>query len=147
MITTKRVIWAIVFCAAAVTAAGAYRERASTVAAPAAAQDPIQLDRRISLLEQRLYSIESRISSVERQALAAQRTLPSQTARDPFIEVLRNEVESLKLRLREVECGLVHVDERTLSQSAKEARKRAGGQVTDPCRLNPETPVKLPGRQ
>lgn len=146
MRTTRRVLWAIAFTAVLAIAAGAYRGRSYAGAAEAGAQDVIQLDRRISLLEQRLYSIESQLRSVEQQTRAAQRSTPSQAPRDPLLDLLRSEVEALKLRVRELECGLVHVDERTLSASAKEGRKRAGTQPADPCRLNPETPVKLTTR-
>jgi hypothetical protein len=52
-------------------------------------------------------------------------------------------LEAVKGRLRELECGLVHLDERTLPASAK-ARQT---EPRDPCRLNPETPVRLSTRQ
>src|SRR5437867_9633968 len=46
-----------------------------------AAQDAAYLDRRISMLETRLYSIESSLRTLEQQAMQA-RSAPSQPARD-----------------------------------------------------------------
>jgi hypothetical protein len=53
----------------------------------------------------------------------------------------------LNSRIRELECAIGHLDERTLSAAAKESRKRTGGPSSDPCRLNPETPVPLSPRR
>jgi hypothetical protein len=141
----------MVFCAA--VAAGAYRIGSAADPAAAGAQDVISLDRRISTLEQRLYSIESSISQLRQQMIVSQRTSPTQAARDPEIGLLRTEVgslrsqvEILKARLSELECGLVRLDERTLSAAAKETRTRAGAQSKDSCRLNPQAPVQLSSR-
>lgn len=110
-------------------------------------QDPAYLDRRINMLETRLGSIESSLRMLSQQAMS-QRAAPSQPARDPEIALLRSEVEILNARVRELECGLVHIDERTLSAGAKEARKRMNtSQTNDPCRLNPETSVQLSTRR
>ena len=142
-------LWVIVSCALLATAITAYRAAASVETGAAGQQDVINLDRRISLLEQRLYSIESRISSVEQQAAlsSSQRsTAPAQRDLDSGIGILAREIEALKLRLKELECGLVRIDERTISASAKDAQKRAGTQSKDPCRQNPESPIKLSTR-
>ena len=108
-------------------------------------QDVRSLDRRISSLEQRLYSIETSINRLEQSSIS-QRTpaLPSST-RDPEINVLRGEIQALQLHLNEVECGLVKLDERTLTPAAREAR-RSLGKTADPCRLNPATPVRFSDR-
>jgi hypothetical protein len=66
--------------------------------------------------------------------------------RDPEIGLLRGEVETLQRRLVEVECGLARLDERTLTPAAREARKRAGTSVTDPCRLSADAPLRLSTR-
>ena len=107
------------------------------------AQDTAYLDRRISMLETRFNTIESSIRNLEQQVMSSQRSSPGQPGRDPETSLLRSEVELLKGRVRELECGLVHLDERTLSVTSKEARKRTSGQFIDPCRLNPEAPVQL----
>ena len=122
---------------------GDHRERSSAADASEPAQDAVYLDRRISTLEMRLSTIESSLRTVEQQAMSSQRMTQGQPNRDPETSLLRSEVEMLKIRLRELECGIMHLDERTLSVTAREARKRTSGQSTDPCRLNPEAPVQL----
>ena len=104
-------------------------------------QDASYLDRRISLLENRLGSLESSVRMLGQQA-TSQRSAPTQPTRDPEVALLRSEVEILNARLRELECGVVHLDERTLSANAKEARKRTNASANDPCRLDPETSVQ-----
>jgi hypothetical protein len=143
-ITRARLV-TLILCAA-VAAAWAYRVSPAAAGPAAGAQDLIGLDRRISSLEQRLYSIESSISQLRQQAITSQRSGPTQPARDPDAGLLRNQVETLNARVRELECGLVRLDERTLSAAARERRNRAGAAPQDPCRLNPETPVQLSRR-
>ena len=142
----KRWHWVLVIlvCGAIGAAAKGYTAK-STDLTPPMAQDVVFLDRRINMLEQRFYSIESRMNRLEQQMSMAQRVAPtpSQPTRDPDIDLLRNESELLKARVRELECGILRLDERTLSESAKETRRRAGAQAKDPCRVNPEAPVKL----
>jgi len=105
-------------------------------------QDPASLDRRISMLEQRFYSIESSISRLQ-QSMASQRppvTQPNTNDRD--IIMLREEVQRLSLRLAEVECGLLKLDERTTPPS----RRSSAPKSTDLCRQNPDTPLRLASR-
>jgi hypothetical protein len=108
-------------------------------------QDAVYLDRRISMLETRLNTIESSVRTLEQQAMMS-RSTAGQPARDPEITLLRSELEILMARMRELDCGLAHIDERTLSASAKEAKRRTQ-QAQDPCRLNPETPIQLSPRR
>jgi hypothetical protein len=141
-----RVLSVMVFFAVAGTAVNGDREP------PAASrrtgvQDAAYLDRRISMLETRLISIESSIRSLEQQAMSSQRSSPSQPSRDPETLLLRSEVELLKARMSLLECGLVQLDERTLSASVKETRRRTSAQPLDPCRLNPEAPIPLSPRR
>ena len=135
----------IVVCGVIGAAANGYTANSSTGPAPVAPQDIGYLDRRISMLEQRFYSIESRMSRLEQQMSMVQRVTPTpaQPTRDPEVELLRSESELLKARVRELECGILRLDERTLSESAREARRRAGAQPKDPCRVGTEAPVKL----
>lgn len=135
-------VWMLAFCAVVATGVEAYRGKTSS----GPAQDVMNLDRRISSLEQRLYSIESNISRLQQEAIGTRSSIQSQTGRDPEVDRLRSEVELLNARVRELECGVAHLDERTLSAASKEARSRAGAQSKDPCRLNPETPVRLSSR-
>jgi RNase H-fold protein (predicted Holliday junction resolvase) len=111
--------------------------------APSGGQDTAFLERRISLLEQRFNVLESTVSRLQQPPITT--TLP-QPVRDREISALQSEVELLKRRMKEVECGVVHLDERTLSAAAKEALKRTGA-PQDPCRLFPETPIQLSPRR
>lgn len=139
----------LVFSIVAGTGVGAHRERYSPEPVVAGAQDTAYLEQRIRSVEQRLYSIQSSISRLEQQVNISQRPAPSpaptQSARSPEVDLLRSEVEILQARVRELECGLAHIDERTLSAAAKVGRRRAG-EPADPCRLNPETPIRNPRR-
>jgi hypothetical protein len=137
----------LVICAGMGVAAKAYRVGLSNEPRPPAVQDVMNLDRRIGSLEQRFYALESVVRRLEQQALISERRAPAQPTRDPEIDSLRSEVEILKGRIRELECAAVHLDERTLSASAKEARRGAEARAKDPCRLNPEAPVRLSMRQ
>jgi hypothetical protein len=103
------------------------------------AQDVGSLDRRLSLLEQRFYSIESSISRLQ-QYVAAQRPPVSQSSTsDREFLLIREEIQRLSLRMNEIECGLIKLDERTTPTARRSQTNRAN----DPCRLTPETPVRL----
>jgi hypothetical protein len=115
--------------------------------ATASAQDTVYLDRRISMLETRLSSIESSMRSLQQQAMISERSTATQPTRDPEVTLLRSEVEILNSRLRELECALVRLDERTLSPAAREARRRTAAQAGDPCRVNPDMPIQLSPRR
>lgn len=103
-------------------------------------QDPSSLDRRISLLEQRFYQVESSINRLQTY-IASQRPPTSQpTTSDRDVIVIRDEVQRLSLRLGEVECGLLKLDERTATRRTNTQRS------DDPCRLNVDTPLRLSAR-
>ena len=103
-------------------------------------QDPSSLDRRISLLEQRFYQVESSINRLQTY-VASQRpsTSPPSTS-DRDVILIRDEVQRLSLRLGEVECGLLKLDERTAT------RRSSTQKSDDPCRVNVDTPVRLSAR-
>ena len=101
-------------------------------------QDPGSLDRRLSMLEQRFYRLETSMTRLE-QVIVSQRSTPAPSGRDQDVLLMRQELEGLKLRLNEIECGLVKVDERTTPANA---RKRDN----DQCRLDPNSPVRLSTR-
>jgi hypothetical protein len=108
-------------------------------------QDVISLDRRISLLEQRFYAVESKVNRLEQQVAFSQRTpTPSNSGRE--LELVHHQTEMLERRLVEIDCGLVKLDERTLTPAAREARGSLGTNVNDPCRLNPGAPLRLSTR-
>ena len=103
-------------------------------------QDPGSLDRRISLLEQRFYQVESSINRLQTY-IASQRPPTSQpTTSDRDVIIIRDEVQRLSLRLGEVECGLLKLDERTATRRTNTHRS------DDPCRVNVDTPLRLSAR-
>jgi hypothetical protein len=104
----------------------------------AEAQDPGSLDRRISLLEQRFFRLESSMTRLE-QVVVSLRSTPAPSGRDQDVLLMRQELEGLKLRLNEIECGLVKLDERTTPANARK-------DGDDQCRLNSNSRVRLSTR-
>ncbi len=103
-------------------------------------QDPSSLDRRISLLEQRFYQVESSINRLQTY-VASQRPQTSQpTTSDRDVLLIRDEVQRLSMRLGEVECGLLKLDERTATRRSNPPKS------DDPCRVNVDTPLRLSAR-
>ena len=113
--------------------------KASSTNAAAPMQDVMSLDRRLSTLEQRLFILESNIGQLQQQIQYAQRQPATSAARDPEVDRLRLELNLLQSRLTEVECGVLKLDERTLSAATRAARPKP----TDTCRSQPNTPVQL----
>jgi len=104
--------------------------------------DPF-LSRRVDMLEQRLYSLESRITSMPTQVQPPHvSTIPSTTQND--VNFLRTQMDSMRIRLGEVECGLLKLDERTLT--AAQRRTNRTGSPSDRCRENFGTPITLSSR-
>jgi predicted nucleic acid-binding Zn-ribbon protein len=111
---------------------------------PVPQQEVIRLDQRISQLEQRLYSIEASLRTLEQYSRAASTT--SRTAGQEDVSFLRAEVQALRQRLAEDECGLAKLDERTLAPTMRDARRKSAT-ASDPCRVNFDTPLRLPERR
>jgi hypothetical protein len=116
---------------------------ASAEATKLSPQDVQSLDRRLSMIEQRFFLIETRISRVEQQMTVNQR--PSQTSQQNNLdsELIRREIETLKAQVGAISCGLATVDERTLSVAARQSERRNNNGAADPCRLNPDAPLRL----
>jgi hypothetical protein len=114
-------------------------------AAGPAAQDVSRVEMRVNLLEQRFRSVEMSLIRLEQQSRLPAMT-PGANARDAEAALLRTEVEALRRRLAEAECGLLRLDERTLTPAAREARREAGVGETEPCRLTPAAPLRLSTR-
>ena len=145
MRSIKIVCLFLALCAAVTIGARAYRGNTSEPSA-AVTQDAIYLDRRLTTLEQRIYTIESRLGQIEQQIRISRQPSSTLSTPDPEINLLRTEIEMLKIRTRELECGLLRVDERTLPATVREARKRAGT-LKDPCRSSgTDAPVQLSSR-
>jgi len=132
----------VVLCAVLGVTVNSSRGNSSPASEESTIQDVSSLDRRLSLLEQRFYAVESSISRLQ-QYVAAQRPPVSQpSTSDREISLIREEIQRLSLRMAEVECGLVKLDERTTPAS----RRNADGKSSDPCRLNSDTAVRLSTR-
>ena len=118
--------------------------RGNSSAAATENQDVSSLDRRLSLLEQRFYSVESSISRLQ-QYVAAQRppvSQPGTGVSDREISLMREEIQRLSLRVSEIECGVIKLDERTTPAS----RRSTTNKPADPCRQNADTRVILSAR-
>jgi hypothetical protein len=105
------------------------------------AQSDMFLSRRIDQVEQRFYSLESRLNRIEMESRTAISSPRITDNKDNEIALLRTQVESLRTRLGEVECGLLKLDERTLP-----AAQRRGSSGNDPCRQNWGATVRLSAR-
>src|SRR4030095_2127074 len=105
-------------------------------------QDPAGLDRRVSMVEQRLFIIESSIRRLEQQVTMRPTLQPDQTSAETVI--LRNEVARLRSEMQLVQCALAKLDERTLSPELRLNRNQSDSSYKDPCRTRPETPIQLP---
>ena len=114
---------------------------ARTDAGPAPQQEVIRLEQRINQLEQRLYSIESSLRNVEQQSRLAGGS--SRGLSQEELTRLYSQFQTLQVRLTEYECALAKLDERTLSPAMREARRKSGASA-DRCRVNAETPLRLP---
>jgi len=123
----------------ALALAMAHTDKAISAATAIPAQDVMSLDRRLSAFEQRLYVMESHINQLQQQMQYAQRQPATSSGRDPEVDRLRLELNLLQSRLAEVECALLKLDERTLPAAARAAQSK----TTEPCRLQPNTPVQL----
>jgi len=110
---------------------------------PPPPQDAIRLESRINQLEQRLYMIETSVRTLEQQSRAGM--VSSRNVTPEEVAALRAELQTLDLRLGDDECAIAKLDERTLSAAVRSARIRSGAR-TEPCRLNTDTPVRLPER-
>jgi hypothetical protein len=128
----------IVLCAAAAISAGTL----NTGNVATASQDPYGLDRRITTLETRLFSLESQIRQFEQQMSVTMRTPSPTRQRDPAVESLQRQVDLLQSQLIEMRCGLAKLDERTLPAALPKGTGQSDRQ-SDPCRLNPHTPLVL----
>ena len=127
----------VVLCAVIGVMASISRGHSS--AAAEAPQDPSSLDRRLSMLEQRFYSMESSISRLQQYVATQRPSIPQPSTSDRDLMLMREEVQRLTLRMAEIECGLIKLDERTTPA----ARRNPTAKSNDPCRLNPDQAVRL----
>jgi len=106
-------------------------------------QDVLRLESRITQLEQRLYAMENNIRTIEQQSRMG--SLSSRGGVSPEeLNLLRSQLQTFEQRLREDECGIAKLDERTLLPQRRAARARAAAADPDQCRQNVEAPLRLP---
>ena len=113
----------------------------ATANGPTPQQDVIRLENRIGQLEQRLFSIETGLRTLEQQSRITSATSRGTISPEDLAQ-LRSEIQILQRRLSDNECGLAKLDERTLSPA-----RRKSGAGSDPCRVNVDTPLRLPERR
>ncbi len=130
----KRIYWLMIAVLSSVILVGAGIRPASAV------QDVNSLDRRISMLEQRFYSLDSSMNRLQQLVVSQHSTAPASDPRDRELNQINEEIQRLQLRLVELQCGLVKLDERTATRRSGEPKS------TDPCRANPETPLRFTSR-
>ena len=143
MNVSKVMAASVMLCGVIVVIANLYPGSSSAMGNVTGMQDVRILDRRISLLEQRLYSIESNMNRLE-QSVISQRSpaqIPNAADREIYL-MLREDIHKLTQRLSEMECGLLRLDERTAIPA--NTRKLSGAK--DACRLNPSAPLQLSTR-
>ena len=128
----SNLVLVVVLCAVIGVMASISRGNSST-------QDPGSLDRRLSLLEQRFYSVESSVSRLQQYVATQRPSVPQPSTSDRDLILMREEVQRLELRMAEVECGLIKLDERTTPA----ARRNPTAKSNDPCRLNPDQSLRL----
>jgi peptidoglycan hydrolase CwlO-like protein len=132
----KRIYWVAI----AVLSVVIWATFSAGVGSADAVQDVSSLDRRISMLEQRFYSLDSSMNRLQ-QLVASQRSpAPAPDSRDREINQITEEIQRLQLRLVELQCGLVKLDERTATRRSGEPKS------TDPCRANPDAPLRFSSR-
>ena len=110
-----------------------------------AQQDPF-LSQRLNRIEQRFTTIESRLIQLEQQSRYSATTSDSSSSRETEIRLLRSQIDTLQLRIAEAECGLIRLDERTLSNTARQGQRKSGTSKSDICRLTPNVPLQLSAR-
>ena len=115
----------------------------------ASAQQDFQLDRRLALIEQRFTMIEARLGRLEQNSLqvppigAASRVDAELNVLRSQNETLAAQTDALRIRLGEVECALLALDERTLTA---DERRRSTPSAAEPCRQRPSAPIRLSSR-
>lgn len=123
------------------------------MAQPVSAQTDMMLERRISQVEQRFYYIESRLNQIENQSRYPG-VLPGASSPNPIqlgqlqteIDTLRTQIDQLRSRVGEVECGVLKLDERTLTPAARQDRRQAAAGTREPCRMDERSPIRLSSR-
>ena len=109
------------------------------------AQNDAFLSRRIDQVEQRFYSVESRLNRLESESSRSSILSPqTPNTNDVELQFLRTQVDGMRTRVGELECGVLRIDERTLAPGVRAAHKQST--KLDPCRQDPSLQVQLSAR-
>ena len=111
----------------------------------ASAQTDMYLSRRVDQVEQRFYMLESRLNRLETSSNPNSISPQIRNTNDVELQFLRTQIDGLRTRVGELECGILRVDERTLSAAARGSRRRSAGN-TEPCRQDPAKALELSAR-
>ena len=132
----RAVLLVVVIGLGLVTISSAARDNAG----PVPQQDLVRLEQRMNQLEQRLFSMDTTLRNIEQQSRLA--GAGRRGVAEEEVAQLRSELLALQQRVAHHECALAKLDERTLTPAMRTTRRKSGN---DPCRVNSETPVQLPG--
>lgn len=133
------------FVAVAALALSLYAVFAGRSVPTASAQNDMYLSRRIDQVEQRFYSLESRLNRLETSSSPSIMSPQVRGTNDVELQFLRTQIDGLRTRVGELECGLLRVDERTLPAASRTARRQLSRNA-EPCRQDPARSVELSAR-
>ena len=133
------------FVAAAALALSLYAVFVGRSVPTVAAQTDMYLSRRVDQVEQRFYMLESRLNRLETSSNSTAISPQVRSTNDVELQFLRTQIDGLRTRVGELECGILRVDERTLSVAARSSRRRSAGNI-EPCRQDPARAVELSAR-
>jgi hypothetical protein len=128
---TDRVKTVLAIAGSAVLVYAAFANLSGSGVQRVEAQSDIFLSRRIDQVEQRFYSLESRLNRIEMESRQPSLAAVRPAGNEVELQYLRTQIDSLRARLGEAECGLLKLDERTLTA----AQRRAVSSM-EPCRRN-----------
>jgi prefoldin subunit 5 len=72
----------------------------------------MSVERRVSTLEQRLYTIDSNISQLQQQIMMMSRASAAPAGTSADVQQLRLELDLLRSRINQIECGVAKLDDR-----------------------------------
>ena len=148
VMNSERLKTILISAAAAAAVYGGFWAVERAVPVASAQQTDIYLSRRVDQMEQRFYSIESRLSRVEQEQVRPRSSPPifNNPTSESDINLLRTQVDALRLRMGEAECAILRLDERTLSSASRLARGRAAVVGTERCRQDTGRAIELSAR-
>ena len=116
----------------------------SGVSTPVQAQQDPFLTQRLNQIEQRFNSFETRITRLEQELryTGIMRGTPANND-NTEIRLLNSQMEIMQRRIGEIECALLKLDERTLTDAARQGRRKTGGDLSEACRRNSNVPLQL----